>query len=143
MSWSKLNFRPDKEGFKKILGELESEVMEILWKLGEASVREVFEELSKKREIAYTTALSTMRNLEHKELLRRSKQGAGHVYRPTYTQEELSRRAVDEVVSGLVDGFGQAFVASLIDLNRDKNLADTIKRLEKSLIEQEEANKKK
>lgn len=109
--------------------------MDVLWRRSEASVREVFEELSAKRTLAYTTVLSTMRNLERKGFLQRSKSGTAHLYRPSYTREELARLTANQVLNGLLDGFGQPFLAGLTDTGHVKELSEVIERLEKLLDE--------
>jgi predicted transcriptional regulator len=130
-----INFKPSGKGFEKILGKLETSIMDVLWRRSEASVREVFEELSAKRTLAYTTVLSTMRNLERKGFLQRSKSGTAHLYRPSYTREELARLTANQVLNGLLDGFGQPFLAGLTDTGHVKELSEVIERLEKLLDE--------
>ncbi len=130
-----INFKPSGKGFEKILGKLEAGIMEILWRRSEASVREVFEELNAYRPLAYTTVLSTMRNLERKGFLQRSKSGTAHLYRPSYTPERLARLTVNQVLNGLLDGFGQPFLAGLTDTGPEKELIETIERLEQLLDE--------
>jgi predicted transcriptional regulator len=136
-----LSFHPSKKGFEKILGELETQVLEIIWERSEVSVRDVFEVLDNRRPLAYTTVLSTMRNLERKGFLQRSKSGTAHLYRPVYTRTELARLAVNEVVNGLLDGFGQPFLACLTDLNTEEELTDAVERLEKLFKDQKEKDK--
>jgi predicted transcriptional regulator len=139
MSWPKLTFRPGKKGFEKILGELEAQVMEVAWNRNEVTVRDVFEELNADRRLAYTTILSTMRNLDRKGFLQRSQQGASHIYSPKYTKAELGRLAVNEVVDGLLDGFGQPFLACLVDMSSREDLKETVAHLEALIAEREEA----
>ena len=116
--------------------------MEVLWLSKEASVREVWNELNAKRPLAYTTVLSTMRNLHGKNYLERSKSGVTHIYRPTCSKEELIRNVVDQVVGGLMYDFATPFLASLTDLKSKKDLVQTIERLENLLKEdhQEESS---
>lgn len=72
-------------------GELEAVVMDLLWSRNEAAtVRSVHEELSATRQIAYTTAMSTMDNLFRKGWLQRDKVGLAYHYRPTLSREEHS-----------------------------------------------------
>jgi predicted transcriptional regulator len=143
MSWPKLNFRPGKKGFEKIFGELEAQVMEVVWDRGDVSVRDVFEELNADRPLAYTTILSTMRNLEQKGFLQRSQQGTSHIYSPKYSKAELGRLAVNEVVNGLMDGFGQPFLACLVDLGKEEELKETVEHLERLLAEREDGEPQK
>ena len=100
-----LCFRPHKKGFAKILGDLETRVMEVVWRCNEVSVRDVFQELGQKRSLAYTTVLSTMGNLYRKGFLQRTKSGTAYLYRPAFTREELATLAVNEVLKGTVGEF--------------------------------------
>ena len=59
-------FRPDRPGIRKVLGDLEAEVMELIWahQSGEGiTVRDVFAPLYQQRQIAYTTVMNTMTRL--------------------------------------------------------------------------------
>jgi len=79
--------------------------MDCLWdRDGETTVREVFEDLKQRREIAYTTVMSTMDNLHRKEWLSRRRQGKAFLYWPRLTREEYSARLMRDAL----DGGGQA-----------------------------------
>lgn len=74
-------------------GELEAVVMDRLWAREAAStVRQVFDELAKEREIAYTTVMSTMDNLHRKGWLERERVGKAFSYWPTLTREQHTAR---------------------------------------------------
>src|SRR5262245_33331417 len=72
-------------------GDLEATVMERVWGRDDGvTVREVFEELSGARQIAYTTVLSTLDNLHRKGGVNRERDGKAFRYWPTMTREERS-----------------------------------------------------
>jgi predicted transcriptional regulator len=72
-------------------GDLEAVVMERLWSADEeVTVREVFADLVARREIAYTTVMSTMDNLHRKGWLNRRREGKAYSYWPTMTREQRS-----------------------------------------------------
>ena len=74
-------------------GALETVVMDRLWsREGTTTVREVFDELAERREIAYTTVMSTMDNLHRKGWLARERTGKAFSYWPSLTREEHSAR---------------------------------------------------
>lgn len=74
-------------------GDLEAVVMDRVWGNPDAvTVREIFEELSEDRPIAYTTVLSTMDNLYRKSWLQRERSGKAYRYRPAMSREERSAR---------------------------------------------------
>src|SRR4051794_3166764 len=73
--------------------------MDCLWSRdGETTVREVFEELRQRREIAYTTVMSTMDNLYRKDWLARKRQGKAFLYWPTHTREQYSARLMRDAM---------------------------------------------
>ena len=72
-------------------GDLEATVMDRVWARDDGvTVREVFDELTGVRQIAYTTVLSTMDNLHRKGWVRRDREGKAYRYWPTMTREERS-----------------------------------------------------
>jgi BlaI family transcriptional regulator, penicillinase repressor len=62
------------------LGDVQKEVMEIVWKLGEASVHDVIDHLDRGKKPAYTTILTVMQVLERKEWLTHRKEGRRGVH---------------------------------------------------------------
>ena len=70
------------KGVERLLGELEREIMDVLWDAGEASVRQVLEQLNARRvrtrHLAYTTVMTVMSRLADKELLSRELVGRAH-----------------------------------------------------------------
>jgi predicted transcriptional regulator len=96
---------------EKFLGPLESAVMDRLWKRGQATVREVVDDLGRTRSLAYTTVMTIMTRLHAKGLLQRARNGKTYVYRPAFTREEHRERLSRELVRGLVDEFGDVALA--------------------------------
>ena len=77
----------DDRGF----GELEAVIMDRLWTRNAVStVRDIFDDLSQDRRIAYTTVMSTMDNLHRKGILTRERVAQAYHYRPVMTREEYS-----------------------------------------------------
>ena len=91
------------------LHELESEVMEQLWKSGEASVRSVLQALNRSgdKDRAYTTYMTIMARLARKGLLHREREGRTDTYWPRFTREEFLRSRAQQEVSTLVSEFGE------------------------------------
>ncbi len=92
------------------LYELESEVMELIWEVGECNVRAILEELNKRsdKERKYTTVMTTMVRLDKKGLLERRREGKTDIYKPTTSRDEyLEARAAAEV-GALVENYGEA-----------------------------------
>lgn len=113
------------------LGKLELSVMEILWRRGESSVRDVIAYLT--RPLAYTTVMTTLDRLYKKDLLERRKAERAFLYSPRCSRGEWERRRADRMLSGflsrsepsrdlliscLVDAAGQYDAALLEELEK-------------------------
>ncbi|MEW6663411.1 MAG: BlaI/MecI/CopY family transcriptional regulator [Bacillota bacterium] len=107
--------RPASKVSLKGLGSLEQEVMQVVWQLGQASVREVLERLRRERDIAYTTVMTIMTRLADKGLLVRRKAGLAYVYAPLYSREEFNQSLVAQVVDTLVEDYGDAAFSHFIN----------------------------
>lgn len=92
-----------------VLHELESEVMEEVWRQGSATVREVLHALNESsgKERAYTTIMTILSRLERKGVLVRHKQGKGFIYSARATREEYLEALAEAEVEALVDEFGE------------------------------------
>ena len=109
-------FRPDRPGIRKVLGDLEAEIMELVWARppGQgATVRDIFEPLYERRRIAYTTVMSTMARLARKNLLRTEKADQAYVYYPNFTEKEFVSRFVGRILENLLVGFAGPTLESL------------------------------
>jgi predicted transcriptional regulator len=82
-------------------GDLESVIMQMVWDRGRpVTVRQLFDQLSQDRVIAYTTVMSTMDNLHRKGWLTRVKEGKAYRYTATASREEYSARLMREALAG-------------------------------------------
>jgi len=70
---------------------------------GPVTVREIFDELSKTRPIAYTTVMSTMDNLHRKDWLARERDGKAYRYTAVASREEYSARLMGEALAAAGD----------------------------------------
>ena len=97
----------------RYLGQLQAEVMAILWRKQTATVREIVEELNKHRTptLAYTTVLTLTSRLWGRGLLTREPEGRGFRYRPAKTRDELLAALSDELIDRLLSDFGEIAVA--------------------------------
>lgn len=94
------------KGIEKLLGELELDIMHVVWAYKNVTVRDVLDALVEHRLIAYTTVMTVMGRLVDKGLLTADKQNKSYVYRAAKTREELESDAVGRVVLTLLTDFG-------------------------------------
>jgi predicted transcriptional regulator len=90
------------------LHELEAEVMEEVWKQGEASVRAIMDVLNPRTQKprAYTTYMTIMARLHKKGLLLRRREGKTDFYRPAYSREQYADLRAQAGVDSLVAEYG-------------------------------------
>ena len=98
-------------GTNAFLGPLETVVMERLWKRRKATVRDIVDDLSPSRSLAYTTVMTIMTRLHAKGLLTRDRDGKTYVYRPAFSRDEHRAKLSRDLVRGLVDEFGDVALA--------------------------------
>jgi predicted transcriptional regulator len=108
-----------KDPLESLLGPLEQDVMDVVWRLGEATVRDVHEELAGSRTIAYTTVMTTMSRLARKGLLVRDTADLAYRYHPAVSREHYGRGAVGEVLSWLLERYPEPAAAYLADVVED------------------------
>ena len=88
------------------LAPLEFDCMNVLWPLGEATVRDVRQALAPTRPRAYTTIMTILDRLAQKGVVARRKAGRAWVYRPNLSADEARRHAVAQLVDGLLRWLG-------------------------------------
>lgn len=117
------------------LGNLEAEIMEAIWKLNAASVRQVLGKLKKKRPRAYTTVMTVMGRLADKGLLSRQLQADGaYQYRPAQKKGDFLIAVSKQAANNLIKSFGEVAVVQFIDAVESsdlKNLAAWREKLKK------------
>jgi predicted transcriptional regulator len=109
-------FKPGARGAGHVLGDLETAVMELLWREPGLTVNQVEERLRRRREIAHTTVLTTLDRMHRKGYLTREKQGKAFVYAPRYSREEFERGLAQEVLGALLGQFTQPALSTFVDL---------------------------
>jgi predicted transcriptional regulator len=83
------------------LGPLEQRLLDVLWRRGSATVRDLVEDTC--RDLAYTTIMTTLDRLFKKNLLLREAEGRAFRYTPRLTREELQRERAGEAFRQWLD----------------------------------------
>jgi predicted transcriptional regulator len=109
--------RHGKTGIRARLHDLEAEVMDVVWSqnLEHFAVGDVLRVLELRREIAYTTVMTTLGRLHDKGLLRRKKEGKRYVYSPRLTREGFLQETAREVLDGIEGAGGAQALALLVE----------------------------
>ncbi len=111
------------------LGELEAEIMGVVWEKGQATVQEVRDALEPRRSLAYTTVMTVMSRLAEKGVLERRKEGRAYYYTPVGSQEKVAGSLLRSLVKRLYAGATGKAVAQLLEADEAVDEAE-LERLE-------------
>ncbi|MDQ6924679.1 MAG: BlaI/MecI/CopY family transcriptional regulator [Candidatus Eremiobacteraeota bacterium] len=96
-----------------VLGDRELDVMGVLWTLGSGTVAEVRVRLP--ADLAYTTVLTILRNLERKGMVAHDVEGQAHRYRPQVARAAARRSALARLVDTLFHGAPEQLLTHLVE----------------------------
>src|SRR6266542_4052800 len=101
----RFRFSPTKDGLVKVLGPLETEIMQIIWQDERSTVKKVHRKLSQQRDIVYTTAI---------------------------TEDDFVTMVVQQVLDGLLDDYSETAIDYMVDYLARRNPSE-LRRLQKAL----------
>jgi predicted transcriptional regulator len=116
----KIRFYPERSHLALFMGELEAELMEIVWAHGPTTVKRALYHLNKKRPAAYTTVMTVMNRLTDKNLLSRTKKGHSFTYSATIERNRFLNLAVREVLAALMNDFPDVANRALSRIRRKR-----------------------
>jgi len=93
-------------------------IMKVVWRLGQATVRDVYESLLENRHIAYTTVMTMMNVLETKGYLKKEKHDRAYRYRPARPERTVISSMVREFVNRVFDGAPRPLLLHLVKDSR-------------------------
>ena len=89
--------------------------MKVVWRLGTATVRDVYQALLETRRIAYTTVMTMMNILETKGYLKKEKHDRAFRYRPARPERAVVGSMVREFVNRVFDGASRPLLVHLVE----------------------------
>ncbi|MBI4038714.1 BlaI/MecI/CopY family transcriptional regulator [Candidatus Daviesbacteria bacterium] len=98
----------------KALSELEQEVMNIVWKCGDCTVRDVLERINMKKKLAYTTVMTIMGRLVDKGVLARKPDGLSYLYYPRISKKNFVAKSVHNIFTTAVTSLGQEAITHFV-----------------------------
>ena len=116
--------------------ERELDVLKVLWRIGEAKVRDIHEEMCPKDECAFTTIQTLLRIMCNKGLVKKRSEKRTDFYSPVYSLENATQRFVDKVFDGALGNF----VLSMVS---EKSVSiEEMKKIEKMIAKARKAKQK-
>ena len=116
--------------------ESELEILQVLWEKGEATVREVHEELAHFKDCGYTTTLKLMQIMHEKKIVERDDSHRTHIYKPLVSRGKTQTQMVDKMVNSLFSGSHSQLVMqalgshkpTALEINAIQDLLDNYKK---------------
>jgi predicted transcriptional regulator len=118
---------------EKPLTEVELEMMNVIWDLGECSVKDVQKTLSEDRDLAYTSVATMMKILEQKEFLGSRKDDRAHTYFTKVSRPDYEAASLKHLTQNVFKGDPTTMVMRL--LNDTKLSSEELKTIRKILDE--------
>jgi len=115
--------------------ESELEILQVLWKKGLATVREVHEDLAALKDAGYTTTLKLMQIMNEKGLVKRDDSMRTHVYQAAVSKEKTQKHLLGKMIDSLFGGSPTQLViqalgehkASAEELEKIQEMIDSLK----------------
>jgi predicted transcriptional regulator len=111
--------------------ESELEILAVLWNKGSASVGDVHEEVSKTKNVGYTTTLKLMQIMHEKKMVQRDESAKKHIYTPTISKEETQSYLLQKMINNLFGGSPAGLI--LQALGNHKTSMDELNEIEKKV----------
>ena len=117
--------------------ESELEILQVLWQRGLATVREVHEDLSKTKDVGYTTTLKLMQIMHEKGIVKRDESVRTHVYQSAVNKERTQKHLLSKMIDSLFGGSSTQLVLQALgseqkvseeELKQIQNLLDNLKK---------------
>jgi BlaI family transcriptional regulator, penicillinase repressor len=113
--------------------ESELEILQIIWLKGLATVREVHEELTKSKDVGYTTTLKLMQIMNEKGLVKRDDSMRTHVYQAAVNKEKTQRHMLGKMIDSLFGGSSTQLVIQALGNEGTKVTEEEINKIQELL----------
>ena len=116
---------------RPVLGQQELQIMKIVWDQGRVTVRDVYQSLLERRQVAYTTVMTMMNILEQKGFLKRIPgEDRAFVYEPAKSRKSVTKAMVSEFLDRVFGGSANPLMVHLIeDRHLTKKDLDELRRM--------------
>ena len=118
-------------GLTSALGSSELQILDIIWRTGGATVRQVFEEVRKTRNITLPAVMLSMNRLARRGVLNKLPGDRGAMYQPLISRDEMASSLLGDLVDKVLQGSVRPVLSSFVERLNDKEvgeLLDLVKR---------------
>ena len=93
-------------------------ILQVLWRRGPCTVRQIHDVLSEEKPVGYTTVLKLMQIMTEKGLLLRDESRRSHVYRPQVSAEQTQQQLVGDLLERAFEGSAQRLVMQALSAKK-------------------------
>src|ERR1051326_2501107 len=97
------------------LGKVQLQSMEVLWREGRATARQITDELSRAKPIAHSTVQTLLRKLEAKGVITHDVEERIFIFRPLYQPSDITASATRDLLTRVFHGSVYGLVAHLLE----------------------------
>lgn len=119
----------------------ELEILQVLWKFGPSTVRQVNDEINKERDVRYTSTLKLMQIMLEKEILERDDSQMKHVYKPIEEEQKTKSHMLNDFVKNFYGGSASKLIMQLT--GNKKASEKELREIKEILAKLEEGNNSK
>jgi len=119
------------------LGDLQLKIMKVLWQRGECMVSDVFADISKERDLAYTTIATMLRKMEARGLISHRADGRTFIYRAAIDEHAVTSNMSDHLIDRLFEGSLTDLVCHLLETREVSR--DELAKIEKVIAQRKKA----
>lgn len=118
----------------------ELEILSVLWKRGEMTVREVFEAINLQKKSSYTTVLKMLQIMHEKNMVERNEEKKAHIYRAKIKQNETGKQMLNEVMNKVFGGSALKLVQQVLEneVTSAEEMSEIRKMIEQAELEAKE-----
>jgi predicted transcriptional regulator len=108
------------------LGGSELQILDIIWRMGGATVRQVFEEVRKTRNITLPAVMLSMNRLAKRRILNKLPGERGAMYQPVISRDEMASSLLGDVVDKILQGSARPVLSSFVERLNDRELKELL-----------------
>lgn len=124
-------------GVAKVLGELESRVMEYVWKNNTSTVREVCDYICKKYKcMSFNTVMTIMNRLVEKGILKKHRSDKVYIYEAVVTKNDFTNHIVSDMLSSVIKD-SELFASANFN-SISKHMSPAVKKKLKAFLEDDQ-----
>jgi predicted transcriptional regulator len=109
------------------LGSSELQILNIIWRTGGATVREVYEEVRKTRNITLPAVMLSMNRLAKRGVLNKLPGERGAMYEPAISRHEMASSLLGDLLDKVLQGSARPVLSSFVERLNDRELAELLK----------------